>query len=177
MNLQVLSMRNQRLSYTKRSSKHAVVSLFIFHLFYFDTSTFRVERKRTTLIITHRLSTAQCADRILVMQRGAIVEQGTHEEMMASSKGIYRDMIARQTKSDDNEFNTDDAVKQSDHLSINSTSGLSQRKHRETTEDHNNARGIHVSISIVNHIILCQFYYSIPLITIVITVSYRESLK
>ena len=111
------------------------------------------------------------------MQRGAIVEQGTHEEMMVSSKGIYRDMVARQTKSVDNDFITDDAVKQSDHLTINSTTGLSQRKRKETTEDQNNERGIHVSISIVNHILLCQFHYSIVLIIIVMTVSYRESLK
>jgi ATP-binding cassette subfamily B protein len=37
---------------------------------------------RTTLVIAHRLSTVRRADRIVVIVRGQIVEQGTHEELM-----------------------------------------------------------------------------------------------
>ncbi len=43
---------------------------------------------RTTLIIAHRLSTVRRADRILVLQKGRIVEQGTYDELVAQ-KGIF----------------------------------------------------------------------------------------
>lgn len=43
---------------------------------------------RTTLIVAHRLSTVQHANRILVMHRGRLVEQGTHLDLLAQ-KGIY----------------------------------------------------------------------------------------
>jgi ABC-type multidrug transport system fused ATPase/permease subunit len=48
----------------------------------------RITQKRTTLVIAHRLSTVQQADRILVMHRGQLCEQGTHKELMALG-GIY----------------------------------------------------------------------------------------
>lgn len=40
-------------------------------------------RGRTTLVITHRFSTARIADRIAVMAGGRIVEEGTHDELLA----------------------------------------------------------------------------------------------
>ena len=50
---------------------------------------------RTVLVIAHRLSTVQEADRILVLEAGRIVEQGSHGELMASG-GRYRDLCERQ---------------------------------------------------------------------------------
>jgi len=44
--------------------------------------------KRTTLIIAHRWSTVQCADRVLVLHRGELIEQGTHAELLARN-GYY----------------------------------------------------------------------------------------
>jgi ATP-binding cassette subfamily B protein len=48
----------------------------------------RVMKGRTTLVIAHRLATVQKADRILVMDRGRIVEEGTHAELVAKG-GLY----------------------------------------------------------------------------------------
>ena len=52
-------------------------------------------RGRTSFVIAHRLSTIRHADRILVLDDGAIVEVGSHDELMAGS-GRYRDMVELQ---------------------------------------------------------------------------------
>ena len=55
----------------------------------------RLMQNRTTLIIAHRLSTVENADRILVMEQGSIVEQGSHAELLAQN-GIYTSLYRRQ---------------------------------------------------------------------------------
>ena len=52
-------------------------------------------RGKTCFVIAHRLSTIQHADRILVLNHGDVVEQGTHEELMAA-RGFYHKLYAAQ---------------------------------------------------------------------------------
>lgn len=55
----------------------------------------KLNRKRTTLIITHRISSIMNADQIFVMDRGRIAERGTHEELIRK-KGLYYDVYKNQ---------------------------------------------------------------------------------
>lgn len=47
---------------------------------------------RTCIVIAHRLSTIQNADKIAVVQNGKVVEQGTHQQLLAE-KGIYYSLV------------------------------------------------------------------------------------
>lgn len=53
-------------------------------------------QNRTSVVIAHRLSTIQKADRIIVMQKGKIVEQGTHDELLAYN-GTYKKLVSMQS--------------------------------------------------------------------------------
>lgn len=55
-----------------------------------------VTQNRTSLVIAHRLSTIQNADKILVVQNGEIVEEGTHNTLLAIENGIYRKLVEMQ---------------------------------------------------------------------------------
>ena len=60
----------------------------------------RLMAGRTSLIIAHRLSTVRDADRILVMQRGRIVEDGSHEHLLRQN-GLYAQLYQRQFEETD----------------------------------------------------------------------------
>ncbi|HYD91187.1 MAG TPA: ATP-binding cassette domain-containing protein, partial [Flavobacterium sp.] len=53
-------------------------------------------QNRTSVVIAHRLSTIQKADKIVVMQKGRIVEMGTHEELIAH-EGTYKKLVMMQS--------------------------------------------------------------------------------
>jgi len=55
---------------------------------------------KTTIIISHRVSSAKLADKIIVLDKGRIVEQGSHEELLAQ-KGIYREMYEKQLQTEE----------------------------------------------------------------------------
>jgi ATP-binding cassette subfamily B protein len=54
----------------------------------------RIMQGRTTLLITHRLSQIRWADRILVLRRGELVDQGSHEQLLGRCEA-YRRIFAR----------------------------------------------------------------------------------
>ena len=58
---------------------------------------FRLMENRTTLVIAHRLSTIQNADEILVVDKGQLVERGTHEALISDENSVYYKLSSMQT--------------------------------------------------------------------------------
>src|SRR5262249_40450554 len=63
----------------------------------------RLRQGRTTFVIAHRLSTIRSADQILVLEKGAVVERGTHAALMALD-GRYRQLHDRQYRFEEDRF-------------------------------------------------------------------------
>lgn len=56
----------------------------------------RVAKSRTTLVIAHRLATVSDADCIIVMKKGRVIEQGTHDDLVGIKGGAYRSLVRSQ---------------------------------------------------------------------------------
>jgi len=56
----------------------------------------RLMENRTSIVIAHRLSTIRNADKILVLSEGEIIEEGTHDELLAQEDGFYHHLIELQ---------------------------------------------------------------------------------
>jgi ATP-binding cassette subfamily B protein len=52
-------------------------------------------RSRTTIIVSHRVSTVRHADQILVLEDGEVVERGTHDQLVARD-GVYAELYSKQ---------------------------------------------------------------------------------
>jgi len=56
----------------------------------------KMMQNRTSIVIAHRLSTIQNADTIVVLQKGEIVEQGSHTQLMVKD-GVYKKLVTMQS--------------------------------------------------------------------------------
>jgi ATP-binding cassette subfamily B protein len=61
----------------------------------------RIMAARTSLIISHRVSSVKLADEILVLDDGVIVQHGTHDALMAETDGLYRALYERQLQTEE----------------------------------------------------------------------------
>jgi len=61
----------------------------------------RLMEDRTTFIIAHRIQSVMKADLILVLDKGEVVQMGTHEELVAQEEGMYREIFDIQTRIDE----------------------------------------------------------------------------
>ncbi|AMM50992.1 ABC transporter [Rufibacter sp. DG15C] len=61
----------------------------------------RVMHNRTSIIISHRVSSVKLADKILVLDDGVVVQHGSHDELMADTDGLYRALYERQLQTED----------------------------------------------------------------------------
>ena len=55
-----------------------------------QNATDKITKNRTSIVIAHRLATIKKADVILVMEKGEIVEKGTHEQLLQKTNGYYK---------------------------------------------------------------------------------------
>jgi ATP-binding cassette subfamily B protein len=55
----------------------------------------RIMKDRTTIIVSHRVSSAKLANKIIVLTDGRIVQEGTHESLL-EQEGMYRDLFEKQ---------------------------------------------------------------------------------
>ena len=60
----------------------------------------RIRKNRTVIIIAHRLSTIKKADKIIVLEKGRVVEEGSHTELSRVEKGLYQKLLALQKMGD-----------------------------------------------------------------------------
>ena len=64
----------------------------------FATET--ITKDRTSIVIAHRLATIKQADKIIVMDKGLIVEEGTHQELLVKDNGYYKNLYNKQFSSE-----------------------------------------------------------------------------
>jgi ABC-type multidrug transport system fused ATPase/permease subunit len=79
----------------------------------------RVSKGRTTISIAHRLSTVMKADKIVVLQKGKVIEEGTHHHLLARQDGVYYGLVhAQQLAMGSERTEDDDPINPDDDSSV-----------------------------------------------------------
>jgi ATP-binding cassette subfamily B protein len=100
--------QKQRLSITRAIAREPKILILDDCLSAVDTNTEniilnnlqRIMQNRTSVIISHRVSSAKLADKILVLDNGEVVEQGTHDELYEKG-GAYRELYEKQLQTEE----------------------------------------------------------------------------
>lgn len=95
--------QKQRVSIARAIIKNPKILLLDDCLSAVDTETeeeilnnlFRVSKDKTTIIVSHRVSSAKNADKIIILEKGSIVEQGTHNQLI-NQDGYYKELYYKQ---------------------------------------------------------------------------------
>src|SRR5690606_15951671 len=66
-----------------------------------QNATYKITKGRTSIVIAHRLATIKKADKILVMDAGEIVEEGTHSQLLKKQNGYYKNLYEVQFMSEE----------------------------------------------------------------------------
>ena len=62
------------------------------------SSFFKLTENKTSLFVSHRLSSATTADKIIVIEHGKVVESGTHTELLEIEDGVYNRLYTLQAE-------------------------------------------------------------------------------
>ena len=95
--------QKQRVSIARAIIKDPTILLFDDCLSAVDTETeeeilqnlHKISQNKTTIIVSHRVSSAKNSDKIIVLEDGQIMQQGTHNELV-NSEGYYKELYAKQ---------------------------------------------------------------------------------
>lgn len=92
----------------------------------------RVSKNRTTVVIAHRLSTIKRADKIIVLRKGKLVEQGSHEELLKDADGVYYSLVNAQELT----MEAEEEVEQENTLDKTKTGDSADSDATHVREDH-----------------------------------------
>ncbi|KAL7798115.1 multidrug resistance-type transporter protein [Trichoderma ceciliae] len=104
----------------------------------------RVAQGRTTITIAHRLSTIKKADRIIVIKKGKVVEEGTHDSLIALDGGVYSGLVQAQALSLEGSSQPDESDEKEDgyeSLAREKSQAISETE-RQTTSSAERQRNI-----------------------------------
>jgi ATP-binding cassette subfamily B (MDR/TAP) protein 1 len=117
----------------------------------------RVSRSRTTIMIAHKLVTVMKADNIIVLEKGSVIEQGTHQELLRK-KGAYFKLVLSQELGVDKDFTpevgNDDVIEEAELVEL----GNPSRTISSTYQSNVTRTAVDSELRINRGLIACLFF-------------------